>query len=409
MKRQTAAILTIGTELTVGHTLNSHAQYITRALNGAGYDVSYHISCADDARQIVSALQFLADSVELIAVTGGLGPTQDDITRQCIGQLLQVPLVEDLDSKRKLEGLFKNFASPLTANNYRQIMFPQGARILVNDEGTADGFIVAKGGLTIAALPGPPREMKHVLTRLLDTLHSGKVKCESSLKLFGAGESAIDAAIADLSADGVAAGIYVDDAIITVRLTAYAADEATAKARIAPLYRALRRRLADLVFAEGERALGEVVIAKLRRKGLTISAAESCTGGRVAAELTAFAGASATFIGGVVSYHNREKIRQLDVPQTVLDRFGAVSRETAAAMLSGLLARTKSDVGVAITGIAGPSGGSLEKPVGLVYIAVGDARNQRIYKHQFKRNRARNQRYATLYALKAVLDFIDQA
>ncbi len=407
MKQSGAAILTIGTELVTGHTLNSHAQYITRALNGIGYRVDYHLSCDDSVAHISDALLFLSERVSLIIVTGGLGPTRDDMTRQVVSQFLCLPLVKNEAAERRLINRFKNYNAPLSDNNYKQTFFPKGATVIINDLGTADGFIVTQNKLTIAALPGPPNEMKHVLKRLIDdVLHSGQYKHEAIVKLFGAGESTIDDAIADISAQDVAIGIYIDQAIITLRLTAYAADPAEAKALVEPVYRQIEQRLANLIYATEEATLGAVVIAKLKQRGLTISTAESCTGGRLAAELTAVSGASQVFVGGIVSYSNAEKVRQLGVNEATLARYGAVSPQTAREMVSGLVARTGSDIGVAITGIAGPSGGTVEKPVGLVYIAVAERQNITVFEHRFKRKRAKNQYYATLHALKAVFDLL---
>ncbi len=407
MMQMCAAILNIGTELVSGHTLNSHAQHITRALNSIGYRVDYHLSCDDSAGHISDALQFLSERVNLIITTGGLGPTRDDITRQLISQFLDLPLVKNEASERRLIDRFKRYNARLSDNNYKQTYFPSGAAIIVNQLGTADGFCVSKGQLTIAALPGPPNEMKHVLAGLVDQcLSSGKHKYEAIVKLFGAGESTIDAAIADITAQDVGVGIYIDQAIITLRLTAYADEPAEAKALVAPVYRQIKQRLANLIYATEEVTLAAVVIAKLKRAGLTISTAESCTGGRLAAELTAVSGASQAFVGGIVSYSNAEKVRQLGVSEATLARYGAVSPQTAREMASGLVTRTGSDIGVAITGIAGPSGGTADKPVGLVYIAVAERQNITVFEHRFKRNRAKNQYYATQHALKAVYDLL---
>ncbi len=402
-----AAILNIGSELMAGHTLNSHAQYISRVLSSAGYITDYHISCADNAAHIDEALNFLKSRVELIIITGGLGPTRDDITREVVSQFLELPLVKNEAAKQKLVAMFKTFSGKVTENNYQQIYFPQGAHVISNDYGTADGFVVAKDNLTIAALPGPVNEMKHVLERVADhVFDSGKCKYEASLKLFGAGESVIDDLISDIKSDTVMIGIYVSNSIITVRLTAYGDTEAAAKTRVLPLLDTMRQRLQHLIYAEAELSLAEVVVAQLKQNQLTLSTVESCTGGAVAAEITSVSGASAVFIGGVVSYSNEEKIRQLGVSEVTLAQFGAVSPETAREMVLGLTARTQSDIGVAITGIAGPTGGTAEKPVGLVYIATNYRGKVEVSKHLFKRNRAKNQHYAKLYALKAVLDRI---
>ncbi len=405
MKR--AAILNIGSELMAGHTLNSHAQYVSRVLSSAGYLTDYHISCADNAAHISDALNLLKSRVELIIVTGGLGPTRDDITREVVSQFLELPLVEDKSSKRKLIEMFKRFSGKVTKNNYQQTYFPKGAQVIRNDYGTADGFVVTKDNLTIAALPGPTNEMKHVLERVVaQFFNSGKVKYEASLKLFGAGESVIDDLISDIKSDDVYIGIYVSDSIITIRLTAFSVTEDAAKALVNPLLNDFKERLKHLIYAEAEQRLVEVVVAQLKQNKLTLSTAESCTGGAVAAEITSVSGASDVFVGGVVSYSNNEKVRQLGVSEATLAQFGAVSPETAREMAIGLTTRTQSDIGVAITGIAGPTGGTAEKPVGLVYIATCYRGEVVVDKHLFKRNRAKNQHYATLYALKAVLDRI---
>ncbi len=405
MKR--AAILNIGNELMAGHTLNSHAKYITRSLTGMGYLVDYHLSCDDSADQITDALHFLSKKSELIITTGGLGPTRDDITRDVVSYFLKLPLVENISSKRKLIKRFEKYDSPMTENNYKQTYYPKGAHVVTNDYGTADGFVIEKDNLIIVALPGPTNEMEHVLERVIaQYFNSGKVKYEACLKTFGAGESVVDDLISDIKSDDVYIGIYVSGSIITIRLTAFSATEDAAKALVAPIFNEIKRRLKHLIYAEAEQSLAEVVVARLKQNKLTLSTAESCTGGAVAAEITSVSGASDVFFGGIVSYSNEEKIRQLGVSEATLVQFGAVSPETAREMVIGLTTRTKSDISVAITGIAGPTGGTAEKPVGLVYIATCYRGEVVVAKHLFKRDRVKNQRYATLYALKAVLERI---
>ncbi|PID80000.1 MAG: competence/damage-inducible protein A [Clostridiales bacterium] len=401
-----AAILSIGTELITGHTLNTHGQYITQKLKAFGYVVDYHLCCDDDQTQVVKSLQFLAEQCDLIITTGGLGPTVDDITRDCIADFLGLPLVENETAKRKLEDYFTSKNYKLTKNNYKQTLFPQNATIIVNERGTADSFICSKDKLKIMALPGPPREMQHVLERSLSYLVQDGVKYARSLKLFGCGESSIDDMIKDIDSSGTQLGIYAGGGVITIRVSAHDASEEAAKARVLPVYSAIEARVEQYVYARDELTLAEIVVNLLLEHELTIGVAESCTGGQLAAELTAIAGVSKAFIGGVVSYSNAQKMRLLGVSEKTLQAHGAVSAETALEMVQGLIKLTASDIGVAITGIAGPGGGTAEKPVGLVYIGIAYKGQFFVERYNFKRDRAKNRQYATLTALKLVRDKI---
>ncbi len=401
-----AAVLSIGTELIAGHTLNTHAQYITQKLDDRGYVVDYHLCCDDSKAQVVKSLQFLSKQCDLIITTGGLGPTVDDITRDCIAEYLGLPLVENEVAKRKLEDYFKRRNYKLTDNNYKQTYFPQGATIVVNGCGTADSFICTAGKLTIIALPGPPREMRHVLERSLTHLLIDGVKYSKTLKLFGCGESTVDDMIKDVDSAGTQLGIYAGGGVITIRISAHGDTEEDAKVRVLTVYRAIEQRVKPYLYATEEKTLAQVVVDLLLARGLTIGVAESCTGGQLAAQLTAIAGVSGAFIGGVVTYSNAQKMRLLGVSDKTLCECGAVSAETALEMVEGLIDLTGSDIGVAITGIAGPGGGTAEKPVGLVYIGIAYKGQFFVKRYNFKRDRIKNRQYATLTALKLVRDKI---
>lgn len=409
MKKQ-AAIITIGTEIISGVIVNTHAQYLSLELMALGYHIRYHLSCADDPKTIDDSLKFAQCDCQLIVITGGLGPTVDDITRQCVADFLLLPLVKNEVAKQKLIERFKAFGYQMTDNNYRQAYFPETAIVLQNQRGSADGFVVKGTDLTIVALPGPTAEMRHVYTDGLKPLLLGKERQYSrEIKLYGIGESKVDEMVADYltSDEDIIAGIYASDGIITLRFSTNQQSETLAMAILNPRIEGVVKRLGNHVFSINGNSIEAALVTKLAQHKLTISFAESCTGGLLAKGITDITGASDVFNVSFVTYSNDEKMRLLGVPLETLKRYGAVSEPTASAMASGLYQFTKADICIAITGIAGPTGGSDEKPVGLVYIALAKRGDVEVKRFNLRGDRQRVRRHAALSAYQWALQSIE--
>ena len=372
-----AEIISIGTELLLGEVIDTNAAFIARRLAELGIDLYYKTTVGDNLGRIAAELRRAWERSEIIITTGGLGPTQDDLTREAVADLLGEELVLNRDELEKMRAFFARLGRTMTANNERQAMFPPSARPLSNAEGTAPGLAVMKDGHYLFALPGVPAEMERMLTQevlpILRRVAPGRPLFSRVLRLVGIGESAMAEAVGDLIEAGRAPTVapYVTRRGETrLRLTVRAADAEEAARLFAPVEAEIRRRLGRHVFGADDETLEGVVGILLRSQGLTLATAESCTGGLIGHRLTNVPGSSGYYLGGVVAYDNRLKEQLLGVPREVLERQGAVSEETAVAMAQGVRRLLGADFGLAVTGIAGPTGGTPEKPVGLVYIAL---------------------------------------
>lgn len=377
-----ARVLSIGTELTRGEITNTNATWLAERLTTIGFEVAGIETVADDADVIVATLDRLSRDAVLVVSTGGLGPTTDDITSACVSRWLGVESVRDQAVLAGLEQHLARVGRALTASNAQQADFPAGASILENTHGTAPGFGVATGGCRLFFLPGVPREMRPMFERHIVPVARGLVsgaQHQVRLRCFGRPESMLNDALAGLEAAyGVSVGYRAHFPEVIVKLLARAESESAAEECAIRAAREARARLGDAVYAEGEHDLPEVAGQLLRQAPLTLSLAESCTGGLVSALLTQSPGASEFLLGGVVSYSDQIKIEQLGVNPGTLNAYGAVSAETAREMAEGARARFGSDLALSLTGIAGPSGATKTKPVGLVYYALATPGGTRV-------------------------------
>ncbi|NLI12665.1 competence/damage-inducible protein A [Pelotomaculum propionicicum] len=371
-----AELIFTGSELLLGQILNTHAQYLGERLAALGIEVTLNTTVGDDAACMARVLQEAVRRTELIIITGGLGPTTDDITAETVAAVLGLPLVADQDSLVKIEQLFEKRGQKMARSNLKQAYFPAGSKVLPNKVGTAPGAMIEKDKITIIMLPGPPRELtvmfeESVLPFLAAKADQGAAMKYKIFKLTGISESAVQDLLTDLGGQGNPGIAYIaKPGEIQVRLSARAEGGRQAEELLADLSRRVKPRLDKYIFACDDEDLEEIVGKLLLAKGLSISVAESCTGGLVAARLTDVPGSSAYFKGGVVSYSNEMKNKVLGVSASVLEQFGAVSKETAMAMARGVREKTCADIGLATTGIAGPGGGTPAKPTGLVYVSL---------------------------------------
>jgi nicotinamide-nucleotide amidase len=374
-----AEIISVGTELLLGQIPNTNAQYLGEKLATLGIGLHHIITVGDNAGRLKLALEAAWQRADIIILTGGLGPTQDDITKETVADFLHLDLVLDQPSLETIRCFFAKRGHHMTANNVKQALLPKGSVALPNPNGTAPGVWLEYDGKIIIILPGPPFELQpmwehHVMPRLAKILGGKHTVIRSRIvKIYGIGESAAEERVKDLvTSSNPTLASYAKATEIQFRLTAKAETEEEADKLLCSLEEKLHARLGEYIFAYDEETMQEIVGQLLTKHNLTLAVAESCTGGLVSHWLTNIPGSSTYFQGGVVSYSNQLKEQLLQVPIEMLREHGAVSQEVAEAMATGIKRLAQVDLGAAVTGIAGPSGGTPEKPVGLVYIAVAD-------------------------------------
>ncbi len=370
-------ILSIGSELTSGQNLDTNSQWLSRRLAEVGVPVGWHTTIADDLDANVEAIAIACRRARLVLLTGGLGPTQDDLTREALAKVAGVDLVFHEESLRRIQELFTRRGRTMPERNRVQAMFPAGAEVIPNDHGTAPGVWMTIGGATVAAMPGVPSEMyamfkDRVLPRALQLGLGGGVLVQRKINTFGTGESHVEQKLFDLTRRGHVpeVGITASDAIISLRILAHAPTITEAEAQIVPVEQTIRERLGSLVFGVEEEDLQHAVLTLLAKHRKTLSVAESLTAGLVGDRLATVPGASDWFKGGVIAYDNRVKRDLLGVPQALLDEKGPVCAEVAEAMAAGCRRRLQTDVAVSTTGVAGPGALAPDKPAGLVYVGL---------------------------------------
>lgn len=399
-------IIAVGTELLLGEIVNTNAQMLSQGLSELGINVFFQTVCGDNPKRLASALEIAKSRADIIITTGGLGPTADDLTKETISAAFGKKLYIDPEQQQRLH---QRMGPNRTPNNEKQAMLPQGCTVLVNDWGTAPGCAFEADGCHVIMLPGPPRECTPMFRQrafpYLQSLTGGVIH-SSYIKIFGMGESAVEDALADYISklEDVTAAPYAKEGECEVRVTARAETRSQARELCEPVVRDICNILGRVVYGIDVASLEEVVVNSLINKQLTIAVAESCTGGQLAARLTDVPGSSACFGYGFITYSNQAKIDLLGVKPETLAAHGAVSPETAIEMARGARTRSGADIGVAITGIAGPGGGSDEKPVGLVYIALSHDAGEQVISpdRRYNSDRARVRKSAASAALNLV-------
>jgi nicotinamide-nucleotide amidase len=401
------AILTIGNELTSGRTQDTNTALIARMLHIRGWTVTAAISVGDNEDKIGQALSFVMADSDAVIITGGLGPTADDITTAAIAKAFHLSLRSDEQVLANLKAMFEKFHLAWTENNAKQALFPEGAKVISNPVGTAAGFALHQEGRMIIVIPGIPREVIRMMPDgvipLLQQafLDSSSQVVMMTIKTFGLSEASVDQMLADadFAAAGVGVGFYPNFPENHIVLTVRDRDEDAARKKLAWAEGEIVKRLEPYIFAYDQDTLEGIIGRLLTEKGLTLAVAESCTGGLLTDRLTDVPGSSAYLERGLVTYSNQSKIGLLGVPEAVIVQHGAVSEETARLMAEGVRRRADVDLGLSTTGVAGPGGGLESKPVGTVYIALADAENTVCRTYAFRWDRRRNKIIATQAAL----------
>ncbi|MFL0164049.1 competence/damage-inducible protein A [Candidatus Clostridium helianthi] len=399
-----AEIIAIGTEILLGDIINSNAQYLAQELAALGIDMYYQQVVGDNEIRIMHAFDEAYSRSDIIITTGGLGPTDDDITKEVAAKYFNKELIEDENSTKKIRDYFKFRERAMTQNNLKQGLIPEGATVINNNNGTAPGVIMEDNNKIMIILPGPPKEMKPMFEESVKPYlqeKSDSILVSRVVKILGIGESAVAEEIKDLidAQTNPTIAPYAKDVGVMLRITAKAATKDEALKLIEPIEEEIKNRLGDNVYATEDINIEEVVARLLIEKKLTISTAESCTGGMIASYLINYPGISEVFLEGAVTYSNEAKHNRLGVNNDILNQYGAVSEETAREMAIGIAKTANTDVSIVTTGIAGPEGGTLEKPVGLVFIGVYVQGKVTIKKCLFKGDRNKVRLQSTITGL----------
>ena len=369
------ALISVGTEILMGQIVNTNVVYLSKELNLLGFDVMYHHTVGDNPGRLEELIELVRKDCDLIITTGGLGPTQDDLTKEMAAKAFHDELVLHEPSMEALRDMFERRGNVMTENNIKQAYMPSRAVVFDNDRGTAPGFALEDDGKYIICIPGPPKEMEAMYQRrvkpFLEKMSEG-VLFFRDIRMYGIGESAMETAVMDLidNQSDPTIATYAKRAECFLRVASKKATKEEAKATVDSILPAIRERVGEYIYSEEGEELPQVAGKLLMEKNVTISAAESCTGGLFASTLIDIPGISKVFDRSLVTYSNEAKMEELGVKAETLEKYGAVSAETAREMAEGLHRVTGSDICISVTGVAGPDGGTPEKPVGLSYIGL---------------------------------------
>ena len=410
-------LIAVGTELLLGQLVDTNTSHIASELANNGINVYGTHTVGDNRARIAAAMRSALERVDGVITTGGLGPTVDDLTKEAVCDVFLTDTELDERSLAQMKEFFAIAGREMRENNRKQALVPRGSFVLENPRGTAPGFVAFDArGKFIACMPGVPREMKpmlseHLVPYLRDRYTLREAIFTRVLHTINIGESEVDHRISDLfaSSENPKIAVLAHEGQCDVKMMAKATTHETALAMIEPLERELRSRLEGFVYGADGESIASAVHALLRERNATIAVAESCTGGRIEAELTRPAGASAAFLGGIVAYDNAVKIEQVGVSAASIEQHGAVSEAVVRELASGVRERLHASVGFAVTGVAGPSGGTEEKPVGLVWFAMDFGHAAKAWSFNFRGDRDAVQRRATTAALGLMWNSLKKA
>jgi len=423
--RVIAEVLTIGDELLRGEIVDSNKSFLSERLLTLEVETRFHASVRDDPADMRDAFLRARERSDIVLVSGGLGPTRDDVTVEVLAETFGRKLWLDEPSLEAMRAFFERFGRTMAKINEKQAWFPEGADVLANPVGTAPGCLLRVPGdaggteASFFCLPGVPRELylmmdEQVLPRVAKSVSGSRADGSPAasvratlLRTFGIGESTLEEELSDVARDGeVSLGFRTSFPDNYLRPVARGRTAEEADARLAAVCAEIRSKLGALVYGEGETTLEQVVGELLAERGLTLATAESCTGGLLGERITAVAGASAYYLGGAVTYSNESKVALLGVPEPLLSEHGAVSPEVACAMAEGARARFGADLAISTTGISGPGGGTSEKPVGLVYVGFVSEAGSEAHEFEFPFDRPRHRMLTTQVALDRVRRFL---
>ena len=408
-------IISIGTEILLGEITNTNAQYLAKQIANLGFSSYFQTVVGDNPERMNATIKNSLEHSDILIMTGGLGPTYDDVSKEIVASVMGLDLILDETVLKGIQAFFSVKGEDMPDNNKRQAMIPEGALVLNNTRGTAPGIIVEQNKKIVILLPGPPHEMKAMfeksVTPYLSNLSDNKI-VSSHLYLFGIGESEAERQLKNMMEKYTNPTIapYASSNVLMIRVTARAKTVEDARSLIDPVLKKIAGKFKDNVFSIDEPSLENVVVEKLLKHKLTLATAESCTGGLLSEMITRVPGVSEVYDSGYITYSNASKVRLLNVSEETLKDHGAVSMETANEMAEHVRSISGSDFGISISGLAGPGGGSDEKPVGLVYVSLATKEETVSKKLLLGRNRIndreRIRQLASMHALKLLLDFV---
>ena len=384
-----AEIISIGSEILRGQITDTNSNFIVKKLVESSIDVEHISAVSDNPESLLSTLKLALQRADLVITTGGLGPTEDDITYETIAQVLDLKLIKYPEAEEHLKKVLNKLKIEISPSNLKQTYLPEGAKIIINQYGTAPAMILEKDNKIICSLPGVPREMKQLVVEnlipyLKEKFPPSVIKKSKILKVTGLGESSVNELLRDYinNQKNFSFGIYANPEDIQIQVTTQAPTEKEVDKLLQSSVNQLSKILGNYAYGSGEQTLEEVVGDLLKNKGLKVAVAESCTGGMLGEMITRLPGSSKYFQGGVISYSAQVKEELLKVPPEVIKKYGEVSRQVAELMAEGVRKCCHSDIGISITGIAGPGGATEKKKVGLVYMALADGKKTLTQKHQ---------------------------
>lgn len=403
-----AELIMIGTELLLGEVVDTNATFLARSLADCGIDLFYKSTVGDNLKRGLEVLNHALKRSDILIMSGGLGPTDDDLTRDMVSLVTGRMLEENTQVMEELKTWFQmryGAESSMPVHNKKQAYFPNGSQILTNAVGTAPGFWLEVDDKVLIALPGVPHELRTMFTEQVQPLLVARGSTESlvvrNLQFTGIGESSLEELLEDLLTiqTNPTIALYASKGAVRVRLAAKAPSKESGLELIKPLEQEIRKRTKEYFYGYDGQSLEEVVAEQLLQKGSTLALAESCTGGLIGHRLTNIPGSSGFLQRGYVVYSNRAKVEDLGVKEKTLEQFGAVSAETAREMAEGVRRKAQSDFGLAVTGIAGPGGGTEHKPVGLVYISLASSGDTIVQRHLLRGTRGQIKSRAALAAI----------
>lgn len=401
-------LISVGTELLLGNIVNTNSAYLSKKCASLGLLQYFQSVVGDNRERLKETLRLALQNADIVILTGGLGPTQDDLTKETVAELFELPLVEDEHTRKRIEEYFThNIYKEIPDNNWKQALVPQGARVVDNHNGTAPGLIVEKNGKVAILLPGPPDEMLPMFEESIEPYLKSlqpEALYSKMVKLCGIGESQAETEILDLidAQTNPTIATYAKTGEVHIRVTAKAATEEEARELVKPMVKQIKARFGKLVYSTDENeSLEQAVVKLLRKVDFKVCTAESCTGGLLAGRLINVSGASDVIHQGYVTYSNKAKRKMLEVDKTTLRKYGAVSRQTAKEMALGAVLVSGADIGLSVTGVAGPNSDE-DKPVGLVYIGCCHGDNVFVEEFHFRGNRQKIREQAVTKALDLV-------
>lgn len=409
-------LVSVGTELLLGNIVNTNARYLSEKCAMLGLSVYYQTTVGDNEERLAEVIKTALNRSDIVILNGGLGPTEDDLTKETCAKVMGLPLVTDQHTEERLKEYYKGRKKEdLPESNWKQAVIPEGAVVFDNGNGTAPGLVVEQNGKTVILVPGPPNELYPMMEKQICPYLQKKneeVILSQMVKICGFGESKVEEMILDLidKQTNPTLATYAKQGEVHLRVTARAATEEEAKKLLKPMVKEIKKRFGEAVYTTDEKeTLTDVVVKLLKKHELTVTTAESCTGGLLAGTLVGIPGVSEVFREGFVTYSNKAKRKLLDVSKSTLKKYGAVSAQTAKEMAKGGVFATDADICVAITGLAGPDGATPEKPIGLVYIACYMNDKVHVEEFRFKGDRQKIRERSVVQALdvlrRSILEF----